>query len=519
MGLDPALITSLGLGIMSSGKYGGNLGDGLMAGLQNYYVNKNNAFLLQRQQAMLNAANNAYGSSGTAPQAAPPMPAPGQAAPAQGVPPWMPGAIGGPTLANVPPAVGGPTLANVPPSPLLNTPQVPQSSLNLNAAQRLYALGGPNLITADEEKRKATIERLKDQYAPAIAKIDTLIKSDKPTQYLNSDPDFKAAWPVLAQRLGMDPVKDLNDQSIRTAFTFRRNEISSPLGLPSEAPVVPEEDIPGPLGSLYQRSPVTRKVTQVKAEEPLHQVIGPDGKTPIYVPASKASGAQAFNASLAYDPNSVEQTAAAIANYQLAPLTGFAIKTPFGQAVLSRVMQINPQYQAQQFAASQRGLSQFTSGKQGDTVRSLSVATSHLGTLDEMVNALDNKNVRLFNTIGNRWQQETGSPAPTNFDTVKNIVADEVTKAVIGYGGSQADREKAAAVIDRANSPAQLRGAIATYKQLMGGQLEGLRRQYKAATLRDDFDTLLSPAAQQQLGGGAGGQHPPEISALLDKYK
>lgn len=36
----------------------------------------------------------------------------------------------------------------------------------------------------------------------------------------------------------------------------------------------------------------------------------------------------------------------------------------------------------------------------------------------------------------------------------------------------------------------------------MSGQLQGLQRQYEHATGKQDFNSMLSPAAQSEIGGG-----------------
>jgi len=166
----------------------------------------------------------------------------------------------------------------------------------------------------------------------------------------------------------------------------------------------------------------------------------------------------------------------------------------------------------------------FAQGKLGSTVRSLSVATDHLNTLDSLADALNNSDVRLFNAIGNKFATETGQPAPTDFNAAKKIVADEIVKAIVGSGGGVSDREQAAKVIDAANSPQQLKGVIQTYKSLMGGQLGGLKQQYEASTGRKDFERFLTQGAKTQLMGATqkapavDANHPTDIQALLSKY-
>ena len=187
-----------------------------------------------------------------------------------------------------------------------------------------------------------------------------------------------------------------------------------------------------------------------------------------------------------------------IANGQVAPLSGFAMKTDWGQQVMKRVNDLNPQFSGATFGNVKQAEQKFNVGKQGDTVRSLNVATNHLDTLGGLADALNTGNVQLLNKATNAWKTQTGQAAPTNFESAKKIVADEVVKAIVGSGGGVADREEAARSIQAANSPAQLRGVINTYKDLMHGQLNGLRQQYEQSTGKTDFERFLSPQIKTQ---------------------
>lgn len=197
----------------------------------------------------------------------------------------------------------------------------------------------------------------------------------------------------------------------------------------------------------------------------------------------------------------VETAAQAIANGQLPALSGFAMKTPYGQQTMARVLQINPQYNAADFNSNQTGLKQFTSGKLGNSVRSFNVSISHLNTLEKLSDALNNGDVQAVNKIGNYLSTQTGAPAPTDFNAAKKIVGDEIVKAIVGAGGALADREEAAKTVSAANSPAQLKGVINTYKELMNGQLKGLQQQYEQSTGRKDFTRFLSDESQSEFNG------------------
>lgn len=177
-------------------------------------------------------------------------------------------------------------------------------------------------------------------------------------------------------------------------------------------------------------------------------------------------------------------------------------------------------------AAQNTAVREFSTGRLGNSVRSFNVLQSHLDTMGSMADALNNGDAQMFNKLSNTLAAQTGRAAPTNFEAVKHIVGDEIVKAVTGSAGALGDREAAAKTIASANSPAQLRGVIDTYKELARGQLTGLRQQYQASTGRDDFDKFLSPSSKAAVAPlnslpkkqPAASGHPADISALLNKY-
>jgi hypothetical protein len=191
--------------------------------------------------------------------------------------------------------------------------------------------------------------------------------------------------------------------------------------------------------------------------------------------------------------NDVETVAQAIANYQQAPLGQYALRKQYGQSVMKRVMELNPDYQANEYGSRSKAYKDFGSGKLGQQVASFNRSFAHLDTLSKLSDALGNGDMQAVNKIGNYFSRQTGSAAPTNFEGAKKIVADEIVKAIVGNGGGVSDREEAAKNIQAASSPQQLAGMIGTYKELLGGQLNSLGLQYGNSTGRKDFERFLSP--------------------------
>jgi hypothetical protein len=203
---------------------------------------------------------------------------------------------------------------------------------------------------------------------------------------------------------------------------------------------------------------------------------------------------------------SVEAMARAIASGQAAPITGFALAKPQGQAVMRRVFEINPTYDETTYGAKAKAAKDFTSGSQGNALRSVSTANAHLDQMGELVDALNNGNMQLVNKISNAYAAQTGNPAPTNFDAVKNIIGQEVVKAIVAGGGTGGERDEAARAFTSAASPAQLKGVIQHYRMVMGAQQQNLLEQRRAAGLTDE--TLPSYSRQKPPAASAGGRPP-----------
>lgn len=212
------------------------------------------------------------------------------------------------------------------------------------------------------------------------------------------------------------------------------------------------------------------------------------------VPGATGKTGDDFMATL---PPGVAAQIKAVGTYRQPAPAGRA--SPTGIKFMTLVNQAYPDYDASQYGAKTKARNDFTTGKNGNTVRSLNVAVQHLDQLGQLADAMGNGNVQMVNKIGNLFATQTGSPAPTNFNAARQIVGDEIVKAIIGAGGTGQDREEAAHNISAASSPQQLAGVIKTYQGLLSGQLVGLRQQYQKSTGLNDFEDFLAPETRAKL--------------------
>ncbi len=252
-----------------------------------------------------------------------------------------------------------------------------------------------------------------------------------------------------------------------------------------------------------------------QAETRRHNLVGetiaanPFG-TGLGVPGAQGKTGDDFLASL---PPGVAAQIKAVGTYRQPAPAGRT--SPTGIKFMTLVNQAYPTYDASQYGAKVKARNDFTTGKNGNTVRSLNVAVQHLDQLGQLSDAMANGNVQMVNKIGNYIASQTGNPAPSNFNAARQIVGDEIVKAIVGAGGGVSDREEAAHNISAASSPQQLAGVIKTYQGLLSGQLSGLKQQYEKNTGLNDFEDFLAPetkaklqAHQQPADGAAPGGSP-----------
>jgi len=188
-------------------------------------------------------------------------------------------------------------------------------------------------------------------------------------------------------------------------------------------------------------------------------------------------------------------TAKNIAEGNLPPLTG-----PNSTRIMNEVIAMKPDFKASDYGLQTSAVKAFNQGIQGNKVRSLNVVMDHFTTLEKAADALQSGDVRAINAVSQYIQTQTGKPAPGNFNAVKEILADEIVASVVPGTGALADRVALKKTILAASSPEQLKGIVANYKELIGGQLNGLEKQYSAGTGRSDFKSrYLTPAAAQGL--------------------
>lgn len=136
-----------------------------------------------------------------------------------------------------------------------------------------------------------------------------------------------------------------------------------------------------------------------------------------------------------------------------------------------------PQYTPEQIAGQQMAKN---TGQITKPLTAFYTAVQHLTLLSSLANDLNNGNVQVVNKAKQRWAQETGQPAPVNFQAAVNAMSGEVAAALKASGATDEEIRNVGRTFSRAQSPAQLQGAISTYRNILGSKAQQLQKQYEA---------------------------------------
>lgn len=213
---------------------------------------------------------------------------------------------------------------------------------------------------------------------------------------------------------------------------------------------------------------------------------------------------EAFLASLPPDQQTIVK---AFADYTYPKLSSFALRPRadgqpgYYQDLLNKAFTYDPAFDYKQYDTRQRVMNDFTSGNSSRNIRSLKTLTGHLGTLQEMSEALNNGDVQGYNKLANYLATQFGNPKLTNFNLAKAAVSGELATA---FKGTATDPEIKtwADAINSAGSPEQMKGAVSVPVQLMYSRLGAFQDQYQNAMGGKSFPLLSAEtrAAFQKIG-------------------
>lgn len=264
--------------------------------------------------------------------------------------------------------------------------------------------------------------------------------------------------------------------------------------VPSSAKVV--GDAEGVASGLYDQPAAPGQRPPMQGDQPQGQ---PQGQPTLDLNAVDPNTGRR-EGWLQSQPPEVQAYIKKVADYEVDPRTS-SIKGGKREQLMSAVANYDPTYDQNNFGSRAKAIKDFATGPQGNSVRSFDVAIDHLDTLQRYAKAMNSGDSRLINTIRNQWREATGSELPTDVRAVAPIVGAEVSKAIIGSNNALADREELRRPLALSSSPEQLSGAIGAYKDLMAGQLKGLKKQYEDTTGKKNFNDRVREGTRNALLG------------------
>lgn len=362
-------------------------------------------------------------------------------------------------------------------------------------------------VMADAQARKAAGQR-----ANTPTSLYDVPNAPEPPESTNTDA-MKKPVKIGSDKWGRDVnvitvggaqyVVNVDDHGQVTLAPFDAEKMSAPQPAAAASPLAPAAPTataaPNPAAIPAATQPSAAPAAGAPQPQQAPQAPGMPAAAP--APAAVRPG-QRNESVLEGAPPGTAEMIRAVADYELDPTKIASLRSGERERLIRMVREYDPTYNMLDFPARNRSVLAFAAGAPlGNMVRSFDVGIAHLGTLDEMITALGNRDMKLWNKAANAFQEQFGYTAPGNFDAVRDIVGSEIAKAVVGSQNALGDREEAKTNFDRSKTDGQLHDLVRTYKTMMTGQLRGLKKQYEDGTKRHDFESRLMDETQRELLG------------------
>jgi hypothetical protein len=141
-------------------------------------------------------------------------------------------------------------------------------------------------------------------------------------------------------------------------------------------------------------------------------------------------------------------------------------------------------------------------GTAGGNLVNINTAVGHMDTLEPLIDALGTGDVKALNAAKIAFEKQTGDPAPTNYDALKEYVAGEIAKVVLPGGGGEEERQALGAPLSSSNSPQAIKTSVGIIKKALASKTDALRTQWDNGTdgTQGPFEKFLNPATKKALG-------------------
>lgn len=201
----------------------------------------------------------------------------------------------------------------------------------------------------------------------------------------------------------------------------------------------------------------------------------------------------------------------------------FALRTPYWQDLINRVMQYDPTMDTATINNNARAKTRadFTSGKSAQQINALNTVVGHVVTLNEKMKDLGNTSATFVNWAKNALSQAAGQPQVTSFETAKEAVASELVRVWRQAGGAEADIKAWKDQLSSSASPQQLKAAMGTIGDLLESKLESMQNQYQQGMGTTPVN-IITPEARANLDrikGTKSASKPPQNPKVGDTWQ
>ncbi|MDE2022460.1 MAG: hypothetical protein KGI71_06130 [Patescibacteria group bacterium] len=182
------------------------------------------------------------------------------------------------------------------------------------------------------------------------------------------------------------------------------------------------------------------------------------------------------------------------------PMSPYALRSKQMWPLVERAMQYDPTFDASNYNVRLSVRRDFASGPTSKNITAINTAIGHIGTLDELALAMNNKDVKAINRLFNRISTETGNPQVNNFNLARSAVGDELMRTFRQVGASETEANAWKQNFDSANSPAQFKGAIKVAAELLNSRINAINDTWKRGMNTDkDYGRIVSPKSKSVL--------------------
>lgn len=180
---------------------------------------------------------------------------------------------------------------------------------------------------------------------------------------------------------------------------------------------------------------------------------------------------------------------------------GFIMKTSYGQWLSQAVAQAEPGFTQADFNTRRAVQKEWNAGGPNSPAGNLTAgntAIQHLGKLSDAAEKLENwSGWGALNSPLNwatlKERDIAQDPRVSNFDSIRNKYIEEATKFYRGTGGTEADLQRDIHSLNAAQSPEQLRQAIAVQAELMQSKVNALQDRWIHANTLHDGRVIAPP--------------------------